>query len=166
MIEDLSPYLIGWRGYFGFGQTPRVLTNLESWIRRRLRLYLWRQWRNGHNPLQSFVASASRRSPRRSLPVHRRVSGACPDTRRFNTPCEITYSTLLVFPESMCLWQLNSTELSWYGPVCPLVWEGWRRKTSPIPIFGTNRTNRAGLIMSVVQGRPSKASNRRFDPED
>jgi RNA-directed DNA polymerase len=49
MIEDLLPYLIGWRGYFGFCQTPRVLTNLEAWIRRRLRMYLWRQWRNGHN---------------------------------------------------------------------------------------------------------------------
>ena len=30
LIEDLTPYLIGWRGYFGFCQTPRVLTNLES----------------------------------------------------------------------------------------------------------------------------------------
>ena len=38
MIADLTPYLIGWRGYFGFCQTPRVLTNLEAWIRRRLRL--------------------------------------------------------------------------------------------------------------------------------
>jgi RNA-directed DNA polymerase len=47
MIEELAPYLIGWRGYFGFCQTPRVLTNLEAWIRRRLRLYLWRQWQNG-----------------------------------------------------------------------------------------------------------------------
>ena len=37
MIADLTPYLIGWRGYFGFCQTPRVLTNLEAWIRRRLR---------------------------------------------------------------------------------------------------------------------------------
>jgi RNA-directed DNA polymerase len=49
MIEELTPYLIGWRGYFGFCQTPRVLTNLEAWIRRRLRSYLWRQWQNGHN---------------------------------------------------------------------------------------------------------------------
>src|ERR1700741_4759332 len=48
LIEDLTPYLIGWRGYFGFCQTPRVLTNLEAWIRRRLRSYLWRQWQNGH----------------------------------------------------------------------------------------------------------------------
>ena len=48
LIEALKPYLIGWRGYFGFCQTPRVLMNLEAWIRRRLRSYLWRQWRNGH----------------------------------------------------------------------------------------------------------------------
>src|SRR6516162_5208539 len=49
LIEELRPYLIGWRGYFGFCQTPRVLTNLEAWVRRRLRSYLWRQWQNGHN---------------------------------------------------------------------------------------------------------------------
>jgi hypothetical protein len=42
VIEDLAPYLLGWRGYFGFCQTPRVLTHLEAWIRRRLRAYLWR----------------------------------------------------------------------------------------------------------------------------
>src|ERR1700719_2139689 len=49
LIEQLTPYLIGWRSYLGFCQTPRVLTNLEAWIRRRLRAYLWRQWQNGHN---------------------------------------------------------------------------------------------------------------------
>ena len=49
VIEGLRPYLIGWRSYFGFCQTPRVLTSLEAWIRRRLRMYLWRQWQNGHN---------------------------------------------------------------------------------------------------------------------
>ena len=49
IVEDLTPYVVGWRGYFGFCQTPRELTKLEAWIRRRLRSYLWRQWRNGHN---------------------------------------------------------------------------------------------------------------------
>jgi RNA-directed DNA polymerase len=49
LVKDLAPYLLGWRGYFGFCQTPRVLTNLEAWIRRRLRSYLWRQWQNGPN---------------------------------------------------------------------------------------------------------------------
>jgi RNA-directed DNA polymerase len=49
LVEKLAPYLIGWRGYFGFCQTPRVLSNLDAWIRRRLRMYLWRQWKNGRN---------------------------------------------------------------------------------------------------------------------
>jgi len=54
VIEDLAPYLLGWRGYFGFCQTPRVLTNLEAWIRRRLRAYLWRQWQNGPNRVKEL----------------------------------------------------------------------------------------------------------------
>ena len=49
LIEPLARYLIGWRGYFGFCQTPRVLSNLDAWTRRRLRMYLWRQWQNGQN---------------------------------------------------------------------------------------------------------------------
>jgi RNA-directed DNA polymerase len=47
LIEPLARYLIGWRNYYGFCQTPRVLSNLDAWIRRRLRMYLWRQWRTG-----------------------------------------------------------------------------------------------------------------------
>src|SRR3954467_4865899 len=49
VIEELRPYLIGRRGYFRFCQPPQELTKLEAWIRRRLRMYLWRQWQNGHN---------------------------------------------------------------------------------------------------------------------
>ena len=49
LIAQLAPYLRGWRGYFGFCQTPVVLAHLDTWIRRRLRLYLWCQWQNGRN---------------------------------------------------------------------------------------------------------------------
>jgi RNA-directed DNA polymerase len=49
LIEPLARYLIGWRGYFGFCQTPRVLSNLDARICRRLRMYIWRQWQNGPN---------------------------------------------------------------------------------------------------------------------
>jgi len=47
IAEDLSRYLIGWRGYFGFCQTPSVLQRLDEWIRRRLRAIAWKQWRRG-----------------------------------------------------------------------------------------------------------------------
>jgi RNA-directed DNA polymerase len=47
LIAPLARYLTGWRAYFGFCQTPIVLRNLDAWIRRRLRMYIWRQWKNG-----------------------------------------------------------------------------------------------------------------------
>jgi RNA-directed DNA polymerase len=47
LIAPLARYLIGWRGYFAFCQTPIVVRNLDAWIRRRLRMYIWRQWKNG-----------------------------------------------------------------------------------------------------------------------
>jgi len=46
-IEELAPYLIGWRGYFGHCETPTVLERLDRWIRRRLRSVIWRQWKRG-----------------------------------------------------------------------------------------------------------------------
>jgi len=47
IVKELSVYLIGWRGYFGFCQTPSVLRTLEEWTRRRLRAIAWKQWKWG-----------------------------------------------------------------------------------------------------------------------
>jgi RNA-directed DNA polymerase len=47
IVEDLSRYLVGWRGYFGFCETPSVLRALDQWIRRRLRSIVWKQWKRG-----------------------------------------------------------------------------------------------------------------------
>lgn len=44
-IEELAPYLRGWRSYFGFCETPEVLIYLTRWVRLRLRAALWRQWK-------------------------------------------------------------------------------------------------------------------------
>ena len=47
IVKELSVYLIGWRGYFGFCQTPSVLRALDEWTRRRLRAVAWKQWKRG-----------------------------------------------------------------------------------------------------------------------
>ena len=49
MVESLARYLKGWRSYFCFCQTPRVLSNLDARIRRRLRMVIWRHWKTGRN---------------------------------------------------------------------------------------------------------------------
>jgi RNA-directed DNA polymerase len=45
MVGKLSSYLRGWRGYFSYCETPSVLSDLDSWIHRRLRAVMWKQWR-------------------------------------------------------------------------------------------------------------------------
>jgi RNA-directed DNA polymerase len=47
IVKELSVYLVGWRGYFGFCQTPSVLRKLDRWLRRRLRAIAWKQWKRG-----------------------------------------------------------------------------------------------------------------------
>lgn len=47
MIQKLSRYLVGWRGYFGFCETASILADLDAWIRRRLRCVVWRAWKRG-----------------------------------------------------------------------------------------------------------------------
>ena len=41
----LVPYMRGWRGYFGFCETPYLLIQLTRWVRLRLRDALWRHWK-------------------------------------------------------------------------------------------------------------------------
>ncbi|WP_198003920.1 group II intron reverse transcriptase/maturase [Thermosinus carboxydivorans] len=44
-IERLNTYLGGWIGYFALADTPSVFKNIDGWIRRRLRMCLWKQWK-------------------------------------------------------------------------------------------------------------------------
>src|SRR5690606_28373337 len=48
MVADLATYLRGWHGYFRFCETHSVLRDLDSWVRRRLRAVVWKQWKRGH----------------------------------------------------------------------------------------------------------------------
>lgn len=43
--ETLNPMLLGWVNYYGITETKGVLDELDSWLRRRLRNILWRQWK-------------------------------------------------------------------------------------------------------------------------
>ena len=47
MVKDIATYLRGWLRYFSDCQTPSVLQDLETWLRRRLRSVVWKQWKRG-----------------------------------------------------------------------------------------------------------------------
>ena len=47
VVKELRVYLLGWRGYYGYAEARTVLKELDSWVRRRLRTYLLKQWGRG-----------------------------------------------------------------------------------------------------------------------
>src|SRR5246500_5263295 len=55
-MEELATYMRGWRGYFGFCQTPEVLIALTRWVRLRLRAALWRQWKTPRRRRTALIA--------------------------------------------------------------------------------------------------------------
>ncbi len=47
VCEELGTYLAGWRGYFRIADTPRVLADIDQWIRHRLRALQLKHWKRG-----------------------------------------------------------------------------------------------------------------------
>ena len=44
-IEELNKYLVGWCGYYALADTPSRFKEFDEWIRRRLRMCEWKQWK-------------------------------------------------------------------------------------------------------------------------
>jgi len=54
-IKKLNQYLTGWCGYFALADTPSIFKNLESWIRRRLRMCMWKDWKKPSTKVRKLI---------------------------------------------------------------------------------------------------------------
>ena len=54
-IEKLNQYLIGWCGYFALADTKSIFRKLDSWIRRRLRMCLWKSWKKPKTRIRNLI---------------------------------------------------------------------------------------------------------------
>lgn len=55
--ERLNPVLRGWINYFRLAETKGYAEELDGWIRRRLRVILWRQWKRPRTRFRRLVAA-------------------------------------------------------------------------------------------------------------
>jgi RNA-directed DNA polymerase len=54
-IRKLNEYIRGWMQYFGLSQYYRPLPELDAWLRRRLRLCFWKQWRSVRTKVRELL---------------------------------------------------------------------------------------------------------------
>ena len=54
-LTDLSRYLRGWISYFGLARQFDQFVELDGWIRRRVRMCYWKQWRHPRTKVRKLV---------------------------------------------------------------------------------------------------------------
>lgn len=47
VVAELRSYLLGWKEYYRLADTPRIFSELDEWIRHRLRAIHLKQWKRG-----------------------------------------------------------------------------------------------------------------------
>lgn len=55
-LHKLAQYVRGWMGYFGISDYYRPIPELDHWIRRRIRMCYWKQWRRVRTKVRNLLA--------------------------------------------------------------------------------------------------------------
>ncbi len=55
-FKKLGQYLRGWMGYFGKSEYYRPIPEIDQWIRRRIRMCYWKQWRRPRTKIRHLLA--------------------------------------------------------------------------------------------------------------
>ena len=45
VMQKVKAYIRGWLGYFGIASMKSTMADWDGWLRRRLRMYIWKQWK-------------------------------------------------------------------------------------------------------------------------
>ena len=58
IVKELRQFMLGWQAYFNITEVRYILKELDSWVKRRLRCYLWKQCgRRGYRELRKLGVS-------------------------------------------------------------------------------------------------------------
>ena len=122
-IEELAPYMRGWRSYFGFCETPEVLLSLTRWVRLRLRAAMWRQWKTPRRRRERCWNWGCVRGWQATRLAADSVPGISQRPRPFLSGFPMPTSNRSVFLR----WSTSNgvtSRTAVYGPVRTVVWQG------------------------------------------
>ena len=54
-VMKLNDSIKGWINYFGIANAKRKLTELDQWIRRRIRACIWKQWKKVKQDIRNLT---------------------------------------------------------------------------------------------------------------
>lgn len=72
VVKQLNQVTRGWVNYFYLGATKYYFNNIDGWIRRKIRCYLWKQWKTSANRLRKAQYYCKSLSHRTSIGIRNR----------------------------------------------------------------------------------------------
>ena len=45
VLNNIKVFMRGWLGYYGIAEMGALMKQWNEWLRRRIRMYIWKQWK-------------------------------------------------------------------------------------------------------------------------
>ncbi len=55
VMQNVKIYIRGWLGYFGIARMKNTIQRWDEWLRRRFRMYIWKQWKNPRTRVKNLM---------------------------------------------------------------------------------------------------------------
>jgi group II intron reverse transcriptase/maturase len=125
-IRELNRFTVGWTAYFALADTPRPLSDLDEWLRRRLRQVRWKEWKRFRTRRRNLRALGVPEQKAREWAASRkgywRIGGSAPLQRALPNAYWRELG-LQGFTDPYRRFR-DVTRTAGCGPACPVVWEG------------------------------------------
>lgn len=125
-IREVNRFTVGWTAYFSLADTPRPLSDLDEWLRRRLRQVRWKEWKRVRTKRRNLRALGIPEEKAHEWANTRkgywRIAGSAPLQRAL--PNAYWHDLgLRGFTDPYCRFR-DATRTAGCGSACPVVWEG------------------------------------------
>lgn len=55
VMQNVKVYIRGWLGYFGIASMKSTMEDWDKWLRRRFRMYIWKQWKKPKTRVKNLM---------------------------------------------------------------------------------------------------------------
>ncbi|MGG4181187.1 group II intron reverse transcriptase/maturase, partial [Virgibacillus pantothenticus] len=55
ILKEIQQLMTGWINYYGIGEMKGFMKNLNGWLKRRIRQYIWKQWKNPRTKRKNLI---------------------------------------------------------------------------------------------------------------
>ena len=90
-MMKIAQYLRGWMGYYGISEYYRPIPEIDSWLRRRVRMCYWKQWRYVRTRIRNLLKMGTHRNVAIPMSFSRKGPWKCARTLATQTGMTIQW---------------------------------------------------------------------------